>query len=68
MNVITKAKRVSRLPAVLDRVPLSRSQLYTEMTAGRFPRPIKISERINAWDDDEVDAWITARIAERETA
>ena len=63
-----KPKRLSRLPKVLERVPLSRSQIYAEMDAGRFPRPIKISDRLNAWDDDEIDAWIEARIEAREAA
>lgn len=68
METTLKPKRLSRLPALLARVPLSRSQLYAEMSAGRFPRPVKISDRINAWDDDEVDAWIAERLAKREAA
>jgi prophage regulatory protein len=68
MDTLQNSKRLSRLPVVLARVPLSRSQLYAEMEAGRFPRPIKISDRLNAWDDDEIDAWIAARIADREAA
>jgi prophage regulatory protein len=61
-------QKLLRLPQVLDLVPFCRSQLYIEMERGRFPKPIKISERANAWIESEVVAFVDARIAERETA
>lgn len=61
-------KTFSRLPAVLQRVPISRSLVYVEMAAGRFPKPIKLSSRINAWSDEEIDAYVEARMAERDSA
>ena len=57
-----------RLPDVLARVPLSRSQLYIEMARGRFPQPVKISDRVNAWPEAEVNEWMAARIEAREAA
>jgi prophage regulatory protein len=54
-----------RLPEVLSRTKLSRSKLYEELDRGRFPKPIKIGERINAWADGEVEDWIQARLADR---
>lgn len=57
-----------RLPAVKDRTGLSRSRIYELLEAGQFPKPVKLSGRINAWPDNEVAAWIAARIAEREAA
>jgi prophage regulatory protein len=38
------------------------------MAAGKFPKPVKISNRCVAWPANEVEAWIAARIAERELA
>ena len=61
-------QRLLRLPDVLSRVPLSRSQLYLEMEAGRFPKPIKISERANAWLEADIDAFIAAKLEAREAA
>ncbi|MCZ8170439.1 MAG: AlpA family phage regulatory protein [Brevundimonas sp.] len=63
-------RKLSRLPQVLERVPLSRAQLYQMMSEGRFPKPIKLGEnaRAVAWDDAEIDLWIEARIADREAA
>lgn len=61
-------QKLLRLPDVLEMVPLCRSQLYIEMERGRFPKPIKISNRANAWIHSEVVAFVDARIAERESA
>jgi prophage regulatory protein len=55
-----------RLPAVLGRVGLGRSQVYEEMAEGRFPTPVKLSGRAVAWPSDEIDAWIAERIAARD--
>lgn len=57
-----------RLPAVKNRTGLSRSRIYELLEAGQFPKPVKLSGRINAWPDNEVADWIAARIAEREAA
>lgn len=54
-----------RLPAVKERTGLSRTKIYELLETGAFPRPVKISERLNAWPDSEIDAWINARISER---
>ena len=62
-------QKLLRLPAVLERVPTSRSSLYEAMERGEFPRPIKVlGSRANAWLEEEVDAYIAARVAEREAA
>ncbi|WP_397589686.1 helix-turn-helix transcriptional regulator [Sphingorhabdus sp.] len=53
---------------VLGCTGLSGSTLYELMAAGKFPKPVKISNRCVAWPANEVEAWIAARIAERELA
>lgn len=55
-----------RLAAVKDRTGLSRSAIYAMLDDGSFPRPVKLSERLNAWPDEEVEDWIRARIRGRE--
>ena len=57
-----------RLPAVLARTGLSRSRVYELIESGNFPKPVKLSGRINTWPDNEIADWITARISEREAA
>ena len=62
-------QRLLRLPKVIERTALGRSTIYDLMEKGVFPRPIKITgARQNAWVADEIDAYIEARIAEREAA
>jgi len=57
-----------RLPDVMARTALSRSAIYDLMADGRFPKPVKIGGRLNAWPESEVGDWIAARIADREAA
>lgn len=51
-----------RLPAVLERVGMSRAQLYRLMRAGDFPPHVNLGLRSVAWVDRDIDAWIEARI------
>lgn len=57
-----------RLRHVVETVRLSRSQIYSLIAKGRFPKAIRLSERTVAWDSLEIKAWIAARIAERDSA
>ena len=54
-----------RLPVVIERTGLSRSALYVMLEQGKFPKPVKLGERINAWPDDEIAEWIADRRAAR---
>lgn len=49
-------------------VKYSKAQLWRLWSAGKFPKPVKLSASRNAWRADEVDAWIEARIAARDQA
>ena len=53
-----KAKGVSYSRAHLDRL----------IKQHKFPPPIKLGENRNAWPESEIDEWIEARIAERDSA
>jgi prophage regulatory protein len=52
----------------LKGIPYSKAHLHRLVRDGKFPRPIKIGENRNAWIEEEVDAHIEAKIAERNTA
>ncbi len=60
------ARTVLRRREVEARVGLKKSDLYARMAAGEFPRPIPLGARAVGWLEDEIDAWVTARVAERE--
>lgn len=57
--------RLIRLPEVSRLTGLGKSQVYALANAGKFPPPIKLSERCSAWQESEVRAWIAERIAAR---
>ena len=60
--------RFIRRPAVENRTGLSRSTIYLLMQNGKFPKPVRIGGRAVAWPEAEVEAWLNARLAEREEA
>lgn len=62
------SERLLRRKEVEDRVGLSRSTIYEMMSKGQFPKPVKLGLRAVRWREEDVDAWIAARIAERNAA
>ena len=56
--------KLLRFPAVCDKTGLPPSTVYRLAANGRFPKPIKLSERASAWRSDLIDEWIMARIEE----
>lgn len=58
-------KKLLRLRQVRETVGLSRSEIYRLISLRRFPRQIPLGERVRAWDSDEIQAWIQARIDAR---
>lgn len=47
-------------------IKLSPRQLHRKQKAGTFPKAVKVGEQTKAWVADEIDAWVKARIEERE--
>lgn len=54
-----------RMPEVLDRVGISRPTLYRMISAGKFPKPVRIGERSSGWINREIDAWVEGRVTDR---
>ena len=50
--------RILRLKAVLAMTGLSRTTLYRRIALGRFPRPVRISERCAGWRASAVRTWM----------
>ncbi|MGE5384959.1 MAG: helix-turn-helix transcriptional regulator [Betaproteobacteria bacterium] len=61
VNAHLPAKRALRKPAVLERTGLSNSSLYRLIQQGKFPAPYKLSERLSAWNEAEIDDWLAAK-------
>ena len=47
---------------------LPRSTIYDRMSEGTFPKPVKIGPRAVGWLEDEIAAWVEAKISERDGA
>ena len=52
-----------RLPAVQQRVPYSKTSIYSMVANGQFPAPHRLGARAVGWLEHEVDLWVEARIA-----
>lgn len=53
--------QILRIQAVIDKTGLPKASIYREMARGRFPRPIKLSEKAIGWRDSDIDEWIEQR-------
>ena len=45
---------IVRLPVVLANVPVSKGTWYNGIKAGKYPKPIKLSERCVGWKAEEI--------------
>jgi prophage regulatory protein len=54
-----------RLAVVRVRVGLATSTIYQMISAGTFPRPVHIGPRASRWVESEIEDWIQASIALR---
>ena len=65
MHTPVAFKSLLRFRQVKEIVPLSRSEIYRRMASGQFPKPMKLGERVVAWDADEIQAYVREKLAAR---
>ena len=53
---------ILRLPAVRERVAMSRSTIYQRVSEGTFPPPVNLGKRAVGWLASEIDAWLSAQV------
>ncbi|MES2820129.1 MAG: AlpA family transcriptional regulator [Pseudomonadota bacterium] len=58
--------RLLRRHEVEQKTGKSRAAIYDAIRAGTFPAPVPIGAHSVAWIGSEVEAWLLARIAERD--
>ena len=61
------ALAILRRKEVEARTGLSRSTIYDRIKLGTFPRPIPLGEKAVGGVDSEIEAFLKARIAERDS-
>lgn len=54
--------RLIRLPEVENLIGCKKSTVYTMLKQGTFPRPIRLSARMVAWNENAVLQWLQDRI------
>lgn len=59
-------RRLISKATVLKQIPFSVATMWREIAAGRFPKPVRIGARRVAFFQDEIDAWLSLRVAERD--
>ncbi|MGH7037065.1 MAG: helix-turn-helix transcriptional regulator [Stellaceae bacterium] len=60
--------RILRQRQVIEKVGYSPMHIWRLEKAGRFPHRVKLGPNSVGWVAEEIDAWIEARIAERDAA
>lgn len=54
--------RALRLPEVRRRTGLSRTTIYRLVSKHRFPPPRKLTARVSAWPEDEIERWLLDKL------
>ncbi len=49
-----------RIKELLKFIPVSRSTVWNSVKAGRFPKPVKLSQRVTAWHVNDIRAYINS--------
>ena len=57
-----RVTRLIRLKEVQHRIGLGRSTIYRWVAEGRFPKPVQLGGYAVAWAEDDLEAWIRARL------
>lgn len=56
--------RMLRLRQVIDVTGLGKTKIYELQAEGNFPMRVKITSHSVAWIEEEVQAWLAARVQE----
>lgn len=56
--------KILRLPQVCQITGKSRTAIYDDMNAGKFPHHIETGKRSRGWLEEDINAWVWERIEE----
>ena len=54
---IFRPGRFSRESEIKPELPFSVSTMWRRCREGTFPRPVKLSENVTAWNNDQLNLW-----------
>ncbi|WEX09641.1 AlpA family transcriptional regulator [Chelativorans sp. AA-79] len=58
--------RLLSLKQVMERIPLSKTEIYRRIRDGRFPRPVRIGSHRIAFAEAEIEEWFADRLNHRD--
>ena len=58
--------KLIKMHEVQGRTARSRAAIYADIKLGKFPKPVKTSDKSSAWVDLEIEEWIAARVTLRD--
>ena len=64
---VSRLRKILRLPATIAATGLSRSAIYQRIRAGTFPKQVKLGKKAIGFPEDEIEAYIEAAIARRDS-
>lgn len=59
--------RLLSLKQVMERIPLSKTEIYRRIRDDRFPQPVRIGAHRIAFLEAEVEQWFADRLENRDT-
>ena len=62
-NTQVRPHKALRLPTVAAKTGLSKTHIYRLIQQGKFPPSHKLSERVAAFDEAAIDAWLAEKFA-----
>ncbi|MDY0191808.1 MAG: AlpA family phage regulatory protein [Desulfuromonas sp.] len=62
-NTTNQTARLLRVPQVLEIVPIGKSTLWSYVSQGKFPQPLRLSSRCTVWKESDVQAWLNSLTA-----
>ena len=63
MKALPTPRKALRIDSVIERTGISKTHLYRLISENKFPRPVKLSERVSVWDAELVDSWLGKKFA-----
>ena len=62
------AQRFISIKEAVERICLSKTELYQRLRAGTFPKPVALGPKKVVFLESEVEAWMRARIEEGDSS
>ena len=59
-TIVAPEETLLRLPRVLEHIPVSKAHWWAGCASGKFPKGIKLSDRVTVWKSSDIQALIAS--------